>query len=138
MNAWSNDDCKEMAYDITMEAVVELLFAEKLSPPVIDKYDFLIDTVTKYLNRVKFKRLAKNRKNSTNKELLSISVSESAIINELDRSFITNDLSIREKTLIQLKDEGYKGHEIASLMSTSPASISRLLYAIKKKFNIKK
>lgn len=147
---WPIHTCKDIAHDVTMDAITELLDKERSGLTIGNRYSYLMAIVKNSLKQKKFIFHKNVRKCSVEmvtaeNSLISYMISDQNLPNsalnrraELDFATIvfpdyeiTRVLSPEEKSIAKLMDDGYSGKEIAIQTGRSESTISRIIASIR-------
>lgn len=149
-NIWDLAECKDIAYDITMDAVSQLLAKEASGMYIENKYAYLMSIVKNALLNKKFifnKIVSKNSFQLDNyshhlrfvdeaglSSSVGVSIQDSTpfdiAVSAVGYDFIT----VQDEEIIKLLNEGYDGKEIALKLNVSPSTISRAINKIRSRW----
>ncbi|GAB4015245.1 hypothetical protein GCM10028808_40020 [Spirosoma migulaei] len=141
MNIWSVVECKAIAYDITMDTIMELFIEEKSGLEVHNRYEYVINGVRSLLKQQAFVFYIKTRRFPTSGESPSsvddfckiFTNSESIDSTNPDELSMMNLFNNEEQTFVLLKNSGFDSDEIANKMDISSSDIGRILGAVRTK-----
>ncbi len=151
---WSSDECRNYAYDITMEGITLIMEKEKTGIEIKNKYAYLMEIVKNLLKKKKFRFQKDTAKNSFtsiidgiiihgNPDLYNLRIASYAATTEIaytnyDFSTMINTLTPEERSVALLLDAGYDGKMIADHLRKSRSTISRMIASIRIKMDEQK
>lgn len=149
-NAWDDETCEDIAYDLTMDAITALLIQEKKGNVIDNPYKYLLNSIKNALLKPKlifYKSMSRSKQQLDLPGHLSfIDMHEvnavAMMTNSFDlvdirdvRNFIvhSNALTPQEATVSKLLTDGCNGKQIAEKLNLSESTVSRIVNMIQVK-----